>query len=96
MVAIGGGGGGANGLNGGGGSGFVESGRFAVNPGDTFTVVVGSGGAGAVGSFESRIAWNTDGGASSFGELLLSRGGKTPTSEHVGGDGGSGGSAGGA
>lgn len=75
IVGGGGGGGGkAGGLNsapmsgGGGGGGAVIRKELSVTPGTTYTVTIGAGGAGAVGS-------GSTGGASSFGNLLTANGG---------------------
>ena len=97
VLVIGGGGGGGCGHFGGGGSGYVNSGVLEVTDGDQHAVTVGSGGLGAaeVASSSLDLIGNTDGGESSFSNLLLSGGGKTPRSYAVGGNGGSGGGVGG-
>ena len=90
--AWGGGGGGAGGSNdstgGGGGGGEYRGGSVSVNECTTYTVTVGSGGGGGGGTAG-------DGGDSSFGSLLIAKGGIGGTEPGsgmgVGGAGGMGG-----
>jgi hypothetical protein len=96
---VGGGGGGAgngNNQSGGGGAGEYREGIFAVTPGTSYTVTVGSGGVGAAGA-----TGNTTGGAggtTSFGALMSAVGGSggSNNSSPAGfaGGGGSGGAGG--
>ena len=81
-VVGGGGGGGAafdNGGAGGGGGGMVLSGTMSVTPGTTYTIVVGDGGAGGIGTGVSPTArTETDGsvgGNSSFDTIVALGGG---------------------
>ena len=80
VVAIGGGGGGTNGHQAGGGGGYVACGTFNASGGTTIAVTVGAGGSGAEAQFSSNyIAGNTDGVASTFGQMLAAPGGTTIT-----------------
>lgn len=93
VIAIGGGGGGANGHAGGGGSGRVNAGTFSVSPGQNIAVTVGTGGSGALQTFNSNsISGVTSGGTSVFGGFLNATGGNAASSS--GGSGGSGGGGG--
>ncbi len=76
------GGGGGGGTMGGGGGGHMNSGVFAVTPGNTYPVTIGAGGTGG--------ASGSAGGVTSFGNLLSASGGSGGTAT-TGGDGGSGG-----
>ena len=67
VVAIGGGGGGSNYGEGGGGGG-LGWGTVPVNPGQTYTIRVGAGGAG--GLFSSNLTLGDNGGDSWFGSNL--------------------------
>ena len=64
-----------------------------MKPGETFTITIGRGGSAAQQATYNTMAGNTDGGASSFGNLLVAAGGKTPQGLFIGGNGGSGGGA---
>lgn len=90
VEAVGGGGGGGYiegaQVSGGGGGGAYASKTISVSPGDTFSVIVGSGGTG--------LTSNNDGGDSSFsnfnGTIVLAKGGNGATkNNHTGANGGS-------
>lgn len=97
-MAIGGGGGGANSFMPGGGGGYVASGTFSVTINSTVPVTVGAGGTGAVQTQhpDDSISGNTNGFASTFGDMLTANGGTTwsitPTNWCVAGYGADGGS----
>lgn len=94
LVVAGGGGGGFQVGGGGGGGGLVYIPKYGVTPGQSYTVVVGAGGAGAVS--EPNMAQN--GVNSSFGTLLTTGGGRGSNwnmSVNNGGNGWPGGSGGG-
>ena len=80
VLCIGGGGGGGTSKlpdgssgGGGGGGGGIKSGTFGVNPGQTVTVIVGAGGAGAEGTTSSDTR-GTSGGSSACGTISASGG----------------------
>jgi len=89
VFCVGGGGHGRNGQSGGsgynpaggGGGGYTNTGSYSVSPGQSFSVVIGAGGAGGA---------SYTGGSTAVGSLLSSAGGKY-TGAANGGDGGSGG-----
>jgi hypothetical protein len=102
VVAGGGGGGCGNGrAGGGGGGGVIYNSSYPVIPGNTYTVVVGAGGAGQTNG--ATIPTNNQGGNSQFDQLIALGGGQggngTPTANSTasvaGGSGGSGGGGGG-
>lgn len=88
LVVAGGGGGGTN-IGGGGGGGDVLSGTRSVTPGETLTIVVGSGGASGTAGDPSKLGGNTG--------TTIALGGGYGGSWHAvsGGNGGSGGGGGG-
>lgn len=92
LIVAGGGGGGSRQGGGGGGGGIVVVSNMAVTPGDTFAVVVGTGGAG--GTAGGRGA---SGANSSFGSNIATGGGGGGgrTTDNAGANGGSGGGGGG-
>jgi hypothetical protein len=90
VLVVGGGGGGANGHQGGGGAGYLSTGTFAVNEGDSIGLVVGAGGKGAVTNASNNdIAGLTAGGTSSFGAFLSALGGQVVSGINLGGQSGS-------
>ena len=83
----GGGGGGGCGTGaggGGGGAGGYAEGAFGVVPGETYSVIVGSGGAGASGGLAGS------GGSTSFANWISATGGTGGVSNGAGGEGGQG------
>lgn len=70
VVCIGGGGGGGRDGAGGGGGGLAFVNNYSVTPGQTYTIVVGSGGTGG--------PTPTDGTDSSFNSAIIGGGGKAP------------------
>ena len=92
VVAIGGGGGGVNGHQPGGGGGYVECGTFSVTSGSIIPITVGSGGTGALTASNNNVIGNTNGTASSFGTMLVARGGNTSSVSPFPGVGSAGGS----
>jgi len=96
LVVAGGGGGGSRFGGGGGAGGLVYSSSVAVKPGQTYSVVVGQGGAGAAqntGAAGTVLA-AANGGNSSFGPLVAiggGKGGSGDTNDQPVGTGGSGG-----
>lgn len=96
VLVIGGGGGGANGHQGGGGAGFLDTGTFAVTPGDNIAITVGVGGSGGLANPSNPIIGLTAGTGSAFGGLLSVAGGGVVSGINSGGhNGSSGGGAGG-
>ena len=96
LVVAGGGGGGAGTESGGGGGagGLIHNPRYSVIPGNTYNVVVGAGGAGAVWVNPETIGFGSNGGSSSFGQdIAVSGGGGGAYNNQYGLPGGSGGGA---
>ena len=88
LIVAGGGGGGSRQGGGGGGGGIVVVSNMAVTPGDTFAVVVGTGGAGGTAGGRGATGAN-----SSFGSNIATGGGGGGgrTVNNAGSNGGSGG-----
>jgi len=92
VLCVGGGGGGTNGHSGAGGSGYLNTGTFAVTPGESFAVTVGRGGSAGATNSGNDIIWISAGSLSSFGSFLnCSVGGYTSCVSCAAGAGGSGG-----
>ncbi|MBM3428130.1 MAG: LamG domain-containing protein, partial [Bacteroidetes bacterium] len=88
LVVAGGGGGGFRHAGGGGAGGLVYNSSFALTAGQSYTVTVGSGGAGAPNSGTNQ---GSSGGNSVFGNITAIGGGGGGTNTKVGNSGGSGG-----
>ena len=94
VLAVGGGGGGSCSLAPGGGSGYLKSSVISVSPGTSIPFTVGNGGVG--GFAVSCFSPSPNGQDSSFGTLLIAKGGNAGIGvPGPGGNGGSGGGAGG-
>ena len=94
VLAIGGGGGGANGHQGGGGAGFLNTGTFAVTPGENIEITIGLGGSGAITQNNNSIVGLTPGTESIFGTFLTAAGGLVVTGVNQTGNNGSSGGGG--
>jgi len=94
LVVAGGGGGGQYAGGGGGAGGLIYNNQYPVTPGQTYTVTVGAGGAGAPGNSTAGSTRGTSGNNSQFGNLTAiggGGGGVYSTSGNTGGSGGGGG-----
>ena len=103
VLIVAGGGGGGNGFSttacgGGGGAGGLISQSFSVTKDQSYTVIVGNGGAGGPGSaFDGSDGWGSNGGNSQFSSLTaIGGGGGANYPDNPGRSGGSGGGGGGA
>jgi hypothetical protein len=80
ILAIGGGGGGGTWVGGGGGAGGLQQLTNYNLPAGNYNIVLGSGGVGAIGSFYSSTSLTftasaTNGGATTFGNIVTANGG---------------------
>lgn len=93
-LIVGGGGGGASWVGAGGGAGaMIDTASISVTPSSVITIVVGSGGQGAITSDRAGLAsrFAANGSSSSFGAISAAGGGRGGQWDQAAGTGGSGG-----